>query len=616
MLTPEQITALGDTAEALTEPLVDWLIQDIAERVSAAGQLTSTAAYEIWRAQNLGLSLEDIKKQLQKKLGVTSTQLETLLTQAAETGYNFDLSRLPTVNAIPFAENTTLQQIVAAAVKLAKDDLSNMTQTIGFVGPDGEFRELTDAYNQVCDFAFQKVATGAQDYISAVRDATRELAAKGIRVIDYESGVHTSLEAAVRRNVMGGLGLMQEQISQQIHDDFGCNGWEVSAHAASAPDHEPIQGKQYPDKVYIRLNNSLVRRIGTLNCGHAAFPIILGVNSPQYTPEELERFRQENEEGITYQGRHYTLYEATQKQRQLERTIRKQKKRILVDEAVGDKDKLQNDQIRYHVVEQEYRRFSKAAGLRLQHDRMEVGGFGPKQVRAAEKTTRIYHDIAKMAQPDALHNDWSKTVPRLVSKEEKASIISYAAERGIKIPGLRNFDGDPELLKAQIDALSGIHQKLPAGKKLTLSVSQALPDEEFASTSGDHITLNAKVLRDRKITEQNLASGNLFAGSKAEDIIIHEYGHVFSAFKGNKGIEIARKARYNITGKESSLDEILTFLDSNISVYSTTSLLSSQQHSMFNLKKYKEIIPEVIVKHGNAPDEFTAEFFRLLKELI
>ena len=388
MLTPEQITALGDTAEVLTEPLVDWLIQDIAERVAEAGQLTSTAAYEVWRAQNLGLSLEDIKKRLQKKLGVTASQLETLLTQAAETGYNFDLSRLPTAKAIPFAENTTLQQIVNAAVKLAKDDLSNMTQTIGFVGPDGEFRELTDAYNQVCDFAFQKVSTGAQDYISAVRDATRELAAKGIRVIDYESGVHTSIEAAIRRNVMGGLGLMQEQISQQNHDDFGCNGWEISAHAASAPDHEPIQGKQYSDKAYIRLNNSLVRRIGTLFCGHAGFPIILGVNSPQYTPEELERFRQENEKGITYQGRHYTLYEATQKQRQLECTIRKQEKRIIVDEALGDKDKLQNDQIRYHVVEQEYRRFSKAAGLRLQHDRMEVGGFGPKQVRAAEKTIK------------------------------------------------------------------------------------------------------------------------------------------------------------------------------------------------------------------------------------
>ena len=45
---------------------------------------------------------------------------------------------------------------------------------------------------------------------------------------------------------------------------MGCEGWEISAHAASAPDHEPIQGLQYSDAEYTALNNSLVRRIGTL----------------------------------------------------------------------------------------------------------------------------------------------------------------------------------------------------------------------------------------------------------------------------------------------------------------------------------------------------------------
>ena len=134
------------------------------------------------------------------------------------------------------------------------------------------------------DFAFKQVSTGATDYNTAIRQATKHLAEKGVRTIDYESGVHTSLEAAVRRNVMGGLGLMQEQITQANHDAFGCDGWEISAHANSAPDHEPIQGKQYSDAAYTALNNSLVRRIGTLNCGHAAFPIILGVSTPQYTP--------------------------------------------------------------------------------------------------------------------------------------------------------------------------------------------------------------------------------------------------------------------------------------------------------------------------------------------
>ncbi len=388
MLTANQIDVLRSHSEQLLDPIIDYLVEDIAKRVSEAGQLTSTTAYQVWRTQQLGMSQRQLKKEIAKRLKVSQADVGKLLTQAAETGYNFDISRFPTSHAVPLSANSSLQQILDATIKQAQDDLLNMTQTIGFVGPDGNVHELTQAYQQACDFAFQKVSTGAQDYVSAVRDATRNLAKKGIRTIDYESGVHTSLEAAVRRNIMGGMGIMQKQISQQNHDYLGCNGWEISAHSGSAPDHEPIQGKQYTDDEYTRLNNSLVRRIGTLNCGHAEFPIILGVNSPQYTPEELEQMRQENEKGITYEGKHYTMYEATQRQRNLERAARDRKRMILIDEQLGDKDKLQNDQIRLQMIKQEYTRFSKAAGLPMQHARMEAAGFDWKKGKAAEKAAQ------------------------------------------------------------------------------------------------------------------------------------------------------------------------------------------------------------------------------------
>ena len=116
----------------------------------------------------------------------------------------------------------------------------------------------------------------------------------------------------------------------------------------------------------------------------------MGVDSPQYTPDELEKFRKDNEKGVDYEGRHYTMYQATQRQRKLERAIRKQKRRILVAEQnTNDKERLHQAQIKYQVLNQEYKRFSKAAGLRLQHERMEMAGFGPKQARSAEKA----HDV-------------------------------------------------------------------------------------------------------------------------------------------------------------------------------------------------------------------------------
>lgn len=389
MLTPEQITALRDWAGHITDPINDFLIEDIARRIAEAGQLTSTAAYQVWRAQNLGLSQREIKKKLKKLLQISNRELRQLLTQSAEVGYDFDIKRLPQVQAIPFEQNAVIQQIVSAAVQLAEEDFTNITQTLGMIDPHGNALPLQDAYRACTDYAFKQVITGATDYNTAIRRATKQLADKGVRVIDYESGVHTSLEAAVRRNIMGGLGLMQEQITQANHDELGCDGWEISAHANSAPDHEPIQGRQYSDAAYTSLNNSLVRRIGTLNCGHAAFPVILGVSEPQYTKEELEKFRTDNHKGVTIDGKHYTGYEATQMQRKLERSMRTQKRRILNAEATGDKEALSVAQTRLQRLRQEYSRFSKAAGLRTENERAQVAGFGQGQAARARAAPKV-----------------------------------------------------------------------------------------------------------------------------------------------------------------------------------------------------------------------------------
>lgn len=439
MLTADQISYLRDRSEQLLDPIINFLIEDICKRILESGQLTSTASYQVWRAQNLGISQRKLKKEIAKRLKLSLRQAEKLMTQAAETGYNYDISRFPTSHAIPLSANSSLQQILSATVALAKNDLTNMTQTIGFVGTDGVCRELTDAYNQACDFAFQKISTGAQDYMSAIREATKNLAEKGIRWIDYESGVHTSLDAAVRRNMMGALGLMQEQISQSNYDMLGCNGWEISAHEGSAPDHEPYQGRQYPDKAYKRLNNSLKRRIGTLNCGHYAFCIILGVNEPLYSKEELEAMRLRNEEGVIYEGKHYTLHQARQRQRKFERTIRKQQRRILADEVLGDKEKLQADQIKLVRLNDEYIRFSKGTGQRTQYARMETAGFNWKHAKAAAKASKnvgAEKTVANSAlrgiiDERGMSMGLRRSASHILTEEEIAGILKDAKDLGI-----------------------------------------------------------------------------------------------------------------------------------------------------------------------------------------
>ena len=398
MLRAEEIEALRDASTDLLRPVIEYLLRDIAERVAKAGQLTATAQYETWKLQQLGVSQRDLRTYLKKALKVSNAKLRQLLTQSAEVGYNYDLSSLPTVRAIPFEGNDAVQQIVRAVIAQTQGTLENLTQTLGMVDPYGNVNPLRDTYRKCMDYAFEQVSSGAVDYNTAIREATRNLAAKGVEYIDYESGVTTSLEAAVRRNIMGALGLMQEQISQYNHDQYGATGWEIDAHSNSAPDHEPIQGKQYTDAEYEALNNSLVRRIGTLNCGHSAHPIVYGASIPQYTPEELEEMRQKNETGISFRGKHYTGYEASQRQRRLERAIRAQKRKILIDKATGDSEKLETDQIKLQLLQQDYKAFSKAAGLRTQHERLEKVGFAWKEATESRKVAESHY------------REWSKSI--------------------------------------------------------------------------------------------------------------------------------------------------------------------------------------------------------------
>lgn len=409
-LTPDEIHSLRDACEEIAQPVIEWLLADIAERVEAAGKMTSTAAYEIYRAQALGESKKALQDYLKKQLKLSQKEIRTLMRKAAKFSGKDDYQRVG-VHASE-ADMDSLMQIADAAAKVAGKELKNITQTMGMVSPiTGEPRPLQKVYQDCMDTALKLVSTGGTSASQAAREATRKLAERGVVTIDYASGVSTELGAAVRRNLMGGMGLMVEQVTQKNHDALGCDGWEISAHANSAPDHEDIQGRQYSDADFERLNNSLKRRIGTLNCGHVAMPVILGVSSPQYTEAQLQALKDENAKGLTYEGRHMTGYEATQYQNRIERAIRKQKRRILLSDKTGDKEQLLADQVRLTRLNQEYRKFNAAMGFKSRQERLEVVGWGRKQ---AGKTS---------AAVQKKHKQWLKSIG--AEETELNTIVKY-----------------------------------------------------------------------------------------------------------------------------------------------------------------------------------------------
>lgn len=187
MLTADQIDALRESARKITDPVTGYLLREIVRRIAQAGELTSTAAYQVWRAQQLGVSQREIKRELRRLLRLSHREIRRIMYQSAQSGYDLDVSRFSYVQALPFERNVVLQQITSAAVELAQEDFSNIVQTIGFVSPYGKPEPLTQAYISSCDFAFKQTVTGAASYTEAIRQATRHLAEQGIRTIIVEA---------------------------------------------------------------------------------------------------------------------------------------------------------------------------------------------------------------------------------------------------------------------------------------------------------------------------------------------------------------------------------------------------------------------------------------------
>ena len=382
-MTAEQRAGLSDAALAMTQPCIDELIRDVSRRIKKAGAITDTAEYQIYRAQALGESKSAIEKAVAKQLDINEEVINSLFEYVADKSLTLD-------------ENGSLRQMTEGYERMSKAKTAEMLRDLWADTPEGKVLPLQTAYKKAMDFAFRQVATGSLDLDTAIRRAVTPLAKRGLRTIEQKSGRSVGIEYACRRYLMDQLGQLDDEVQQADHDALGCDGWEISAHAACAPDHEPIQGRQYSDAEYEALNDSLQRRIGHLNCGHTASPIILGVSEPQYTDAQLQKFKDNNAQGITYNGRQYTLYEAGQEQSRLENGIRLIKRQILADRETDSPD-LQKHQVKLRVVQSEYRKFCKAAGLPTRTERLQVAGFGRSE---ASKAVWSY----KTAAPEQLHD--------------------------------------------------------------------------------------------------------------------------------------------------------------------------------------------------------------------
>lgn len=419
MLTADEIESLPIGLEKQFRQLEKRIMRDIIRRLKNAEEITRTADWQIYRASELGKAADDIKKEITEALGASEDEVNTIYTDAAKTDWARSKKLYKSVGqaAIAYKDNEPLKQLVAAIKKQTADELRNITRTLGVATANkGKIKtvSLTEYYTDMLDAAVLDISSGAFDYNTVLQHTVTQLANSGIRTINYDSVLKrptsARIDVAARRAVMTGIGQLTAQVSEDNANALGTDMYEVSAHSCCRPEHVEWQGGWYTmAQLKSVCGYGKVDGLKGANCGHDFYPVIPGVSEPSYTSEELRQMKADEAEEHEYKGKKYTKYEASQKQRRLERTVAARYHAVdLLKEGGADEKTIQDAKISYQAVSQEYTRFSRAMGLTPQRERINLA-LGGMEGRSNPAPTPVKTDANPVEIP--------------LDKSEKSGII-------------------------------------------------------------------------------------------------------------------------------------------------------------------------------------------------
>lgn len=397
-----------DALNKLIQPIIDrqqnintYVVKKIAERIKEIGEVLPSDVQKLISLRNAGADAQKLIQEIAELTQMQVIAIQDLVKKVAKDAYIsakpfYDFSKTP---YIPYDKNTLLKRRVKAMAALTSNTYKNLSKAQAFMLRDPKNPKklvptpIAKAYQSIMDEAVQAASGGTVDYNTAMRSSIQQLADSGIRRVEYnpESGrtFTQRLDTAVRRNLMDGIRAVNQEMQNIVGEEFGASGVEISVHMNPAPDHAEMQGHQFTNKEFDKMQNGenfhdvqgrqykgFERAVGTLNCRHFAISIMIGYAKQNYSDEELAGILKKNEEGYTFpNGKHLTMYECTQRQRQLETQIRYAKDGQIAARAAGNEDLAKEYQKKVNRLTSDYREFSKACGLSMKTQKMQVKGY-------------------------------------------------------------------------------------------------------------------------------------------------------------------------------------------------------------------------------------------------
>ena len=385
-MTPEDMEKLPKPLERLMADLEMNIMAEVVDRIKDIKKITPTINYLLDRVYDIGVGKQHIKDVIDDALADVNESIDKVYKEALQLDYarNNDIYKSVGKDMKPYSENKWLQQLSNTIKEHTKGSIENITKTTGFnVTRNGQkmFAPLEKYLTESLDKAMMNVTTGSKTYTEVINETVDEMTKSGLRTVDYASGRKDRIDVAVRRAILTGVSQLTSSITEQNMKELGTDYAEVDWHLGARntgigfENHQSWQGKVY-SKSQLKTICGFGDMLGLhgINCRHIIFPFIPGISKRKYTDEWLEEQNRKENEKKDYKGKEFDTYEASQRQRLLERTIKKYKQDIkLLERAEADKDIITLKRAKLKAVEREYVDFSKAMGLKQQGERLKVG---------------------------------------------------------------------------------------------------------------------------------------------------------------------------------------------------------------------------------------------------
>lgn len=412
MLDPDYLLRVSEGGEEIAESLHSDILNKIIERITMRLDrgdnyiLTAQDKWQLEVLQDAGYLLEDIQKELAKSTGLMQTEIAEAMEDAGVKALEYDdeIYKAAGLSPAPLTESPHLIRLMQSTYEATLGEWKNFTGTMA--------NAAQQAFIRSCDKAYTQVASGAVSYSKALLEAINDMVSDGVKVV-YPSGHEDTIESATLRCIRTGVSQATAHIQLSRMEEMGHSLVIVSSHLGARPSHQEWQGKVYhvdfaipeflgneivgvskeentsgyPDFVESTGYGSVTGLCGA-NCRHNFSPYFEWMENPfeQYDSEENRK-----------------EYELQQRQRALERRIRKTKQEVMgyrtaMDNATTDESKAlweskyQKKAALLQRQNKAYKDFCEENNLKQLRERVAIAKWDRSQAAKARAAAKKYNN--------------------------------------------------------------------------------------------------------------------------------------------------------------------------------------------------------------------------------